>query len=50
MKEKGLRAGHVLAIRFCEEVNGMDGITVAALDVITAFAVPNLNNFLWKSR
>jgi hypothetical protein len=31
-----------------EEVNGMDGITVAAPDVITAFAVPSLNNFLWK--
>jgi hypothetical protein len=47
-EKKGLRPGNVLAIRFYREVNGMDDTTVAALDVITAFAVPSLNDFFAK--
>jgi hypothetical protein len=40
---KGCDIGYVPAIGSCEEANSVDTCTVAALDVITAFAVPNPN-------
>ena len=40
---KGCDIGYVLATSSCEEANSVDTCTVAALDVITAFAVPNPN-------
>ncbi len=40
---KGCDIGYGPAIGSCEEANGVDTCTVAALDVITAFAVPNPN-------
>ena len=42
-KEKGCDIGYAPAISSCEEANSVDTCTVAALDVITAFAVPNPN-------
>lgn len=42
VNSKGCNIGHALTIGFCEEV---DTFTVAALDVITAFAVPNVSGF-----
>jgi hypothetical protein len=40
---KGCDIGYAPAIGSCEEANSVDTCTVAALDVITAFAVPNPN-------
>ena len=40
---KGRDCGYALATGSCEEANGVDACTVTTLDVITAFAVPNLN-------
>jgi hypothetical protein len=40
---KGCHLGYASAICSCEEANSVDTCTVAALDVITAFAVPNPN-------
>jgi hypothetical protein len=40
---KGCDIGYALAISSCEEANSMEACTIAALDVITAFAVPNPN-------
>ena len=39
--EKGCDIGYAPAICSCEEANSVDTCTVAALDAITAFAVPN---------
>jgi hypothetical protein len=41
--DKGCDIGYALAASSCEGANNMDACTVTALDVITAFAVPNLN-------
>jgi hypothetical protein len=41
--EKGCDIGYAPAISSCEEANSVDTRTVAALDAITAFAVPNPN-------
>jgi hypothetical protein len=38
--------GYALAANSCERVAGVDACTVAALDAITAFAVPNLGGHL----
>ncbi len=38
---KGCDIGYAPAISSCEEANSVDTCTVAALDAITAFAVPN---------
>ena len=40
---KGCDIGYAPAICSCEEANSVDTCTVAALDAITAFAVPNPN-------
>jgi hypothetical protein len=40
---KGCDIGYVPAISSYEEANSVDTCTVAALDAITAFAVPNPN-------
>src|SRR5260370_19437064 len=40
---KGCDIGYAPAISSCEEANRVDTCTVAALDAITAFAVPNPN-------
>ena len=40
---KGCDIGYAPAISSCEEANSVEARTVAALDVITAFAVPNPN-------
>jgi hypothetical protein len=40
---KGCDIGYALAASSCEEANSVDACTVAAFDVITAFAVPNPN-------
>ena len=40
---KGRDIGYALATSSCEEANSVDACTVTALDVITAFAVPNPN-------
>jgi hypothetical protein len=40
---KGRDIGYAPAINSCEGVNSVDACTVAALDAITAFAVPNPN-------
>jgi hypothetical protein len=40
---KGCDIGYAPATSSCEEANRVDARTVAALDVITAFAVPNPN-------
>jgi hypothetical protein len=40
---KGCDIGYAPAISSCEEANSEDACTVAAPDVITAFAVPNPN-------
>jgi hypothetical protein len=42
---KGCDIGYAPATGSCEEANSVDTCTVAALDVITAFAVPNPNCF-----
>jgi hypothetical protein len=42
-KGKGCDIGYALAASFCEEAYSVDACTVAALDVITAFAAPNPN-------
>ena len=42
-KEKGCDIGYAPAIGSCERSYSVDTCTVAALDVITAFAVPNPN-------
>jgi len=41
-KKKGCDFGYALADNSCERVPGVDACTVAALDVITAFTVPDL--------
>src|SRR5215475_7244285 len=41
--KKGRDCGYAPAIGSCEEANSVDACTVTTLDVITAFAVPNLN-------
>jgi hypothetical protein len=41
--EKGCDIGYAPVASSCEEANNVDTCTVTALDVITAFAVPNLN-------
>src|SRR5215475_2212324 len=41
--KKGRDCGYALATGSCEEANSVDACTVTTLDVITAFAVPNLN-------
>jgi hypothetical protein len=38
---KGCDIGYAPTIDSCERVNSVDACTVAALDAITAFAVPN---------
>jgi hypothetical protein len=38
--------GYALAANSCERVAGVDACTAAALDAITAFAVPNLDGHL----
>ena len=38
---KGCGIGYALAASSCEGVGSVDACTVAALDAITAFAVPN---------
>jgi hypothetical protein len=43
VKRKGCDIGYALATGSCEEANSVEARTVAALDVITAFAVPNPN-------
>jgi len=40
-KEKGCDFGYALADNSCEGALSVDACTVTALDVITAFAVPN---------
>jgi hypothetical protein len=45
-KLKGCDFGYALAANSCERVTGVDACTVAALDAITAFAVPNLGGHL----
>jgi len=40
---KGCDIGYAPAADSCERVNNVDTCTVAALDAITAFAVPNPN-------
>src|SRR5207253_8714855 len=40
---KGRDIGYVPATSSCEEANSVDACTITALDVITAFAVPNPN-------
>jgi hypothetical protein len=40
---KGCDIGYAPEISSCEEANHVDTCTVTALDVITAFAVPNPN-------
>ena len=40
---KGCDIGYALAASSCEEANSVEACTVTALDVITAFAVPNPN-------
>ena len=40
---KGRDIGYAPATSSCEEANSVETCTVAALDVITAFAVPNPN-------
>jgi len=40
-KRKGCDLGYALARYSCERVAGVDACTVTALDVITAFAVPD---------
>jgi len=42
-KRKGCDIGYAPAIGSCEEANSVDTRTIAALDVITAFAVPYPN-------
>jgi len=41
---KGCDIGYALATSSCEGTNGVDARTVTALDVNTAFAVPNPNS------
>ena len=40
-KGKGRDIGYALAARSCEEANSVESCTITALDVITAFAVPD---------
>jgi hypothetical protein len=42
----GCHIGYALAANSCERVAGVDTCTVASLDAITAFAVPNLGGHL----
>jgi hypothetical protein len=42
-KDKGCDIGYAPATSSCEGANSVDACTVAALDAITAFAVPNPN-------
>jgi hypothetical protein len=42
-KQKGCDIGYAPATSSCEEASSVDTCTIAALDVITAFAVPNPN-------
>ena len=42
-KKKGRDIGYAPTINSCEGVNSVDTCTITALDVITAFAVPNPN-------
>jgi hypothetical protein len=39
--EKGRDIGYALAANSCERASSVEARTIAALDVITAFAVPN---------
>ena len=41
---KGCDIGYAPEVSSCEEANYVDACTVTALDVITAFAVPNPNH------
>ena len=41
--QKGCDIGYALVASSCEGADNVDACTVTALDVITAFAVPNLN-------
>jgi hypothetical protein len=41
--EKGCDFGYAPAANSCEGANRVDACTIAALDAITAFAVPNPN-------
>src|SRR5947209_5828655 len=43
---KGCDIGYALAVGSCEKANSEDACTIAALDAITAFAVPNPNRDL----
>ncbi len=40
-KEKGCDFGYALAADSCEGATGVDACTVTALDMTTAFAVPD---------
>jgi hypothetical protein len=44
-KIKGRDIGYALAASSCEGANSVEACTITALDVITAFAVPNPNGF-----
>ncbi len=46
MNGKGCDIGYALAVGSCERANSVETCTIAALDVITAFAVPNPDRFL----
>ncbi len=46
---KGCDIGYAPAICSCEGANSVDARTVAALDAITAFAVPNPSSSSQKS-
>ena len=47
---KGCDIGYAPAVCSCERANSVDACTVAALDAITAFAVPNPNYYSQSSR
>jgi hypothetical protein len=49
-QEKGRDIGYALTISFRKEVDDVDALTVTALDVITAFAVPNVSGFSQNRR
>ena len=42
-RDKGRDIGYALAAGSCEGANSVDACTITALDVTTAFAVPNPN-------
>jgi hypothetical protein len=43
-KGKGRDIGYDLVISSCEEAPSVEACTITALDIITAFAVPNPNS------